>query len=94
MPTLHIEHAVKDFDVWRTAFGRFADVRTQSGVRAHRVHRPVDDERYVVVDLDFDTTEQAQQFLAFLREQVWSSTVNAPALIGAPQTRILEPVMV
>jgi hypothetical protein len=90
MPTLHIEHAVNDFDVWRTAFGRFAYVRARSGVLAHRVHRPVDDPRYVVIDLDFGTTEEAQRFLTFLRDQVWTSTENAPALVGSPQTRILE----
>ncbi len=88
---MHIEHAVNDFDVWRAAFGRFADVRVQSGVLAHRVHRPVDDPRYVVIDLDFATAEQAQRFLTFLREQVWTSAANAPALVGAPHTRILEP---
>ncbi len=94
MPTLHIEHAVNDFDVWRVAFGRFADVRTRSGVLAHRIHRPVDDPRYVVIDLDFGTTEEAQRFLTFLRDQVWVSAASAPALVGSPQTRILEPVPV
>jgi hypothetical protein len=94
MPTLHIEHAINDFDVWRAAFGRFAEVRTRSGVLAQRVHRPVDDPRYVVIDLDFGTTEEAQRFLTFLREQVWVSAANAPALVGSPQTRILEPAEV
>jgi hypothetical protein len=94
MPTLHIEHAVNDFDVWRAAFGRFAAIRTRSGVLAQRVHRPVDDPRYVIIDLDFGTTEEAQRFLTFLREQVWASAANAPALVGSPQTRILEPAEV
>ena len=94
MPTLHIEHAVNDFDVWSAAFGRFADVRVRSGVLAHRVHRPVDDPCFVVVDLDFGTTAEAQRFLTFLREQVWVSTANAPALVGSPITRVLEPVQV
>jgi hypothetical protein len=92
MPTLHIEHAVVDFDMWQAAFDRFAEMRSTSGVLAHRILRPVDDVRYVVIDLDFGTVEQAQRFLAFLREQVWSSPANAPALVGTPQTRILEPV--
>ncbi len=91
MPTLHIEHAVNNFDVWRAAFDRFADVRAKSGVLAHRVYRPVDDPRYVVIDLDFETAAQAQRFLTYLREQVWTSAANAPALVGSPETRILEP---
>jgi hypothetical protein len=92
MATLHIEHAIVDFDMWRAAFDRFAPARDRAGVLAHRVARPVDDPAYVVVDLDFATAEQAGRFLEFLRAEVWSSPANAPALAGTPRTRILEPV--
>ena len=44
----------------------------------------------MVVDLDFDTVEQAEKFLGFLRANVWASTQNAPALAGKPQARVLE----
>jgi hypothetical protein len=91
VPTLHIEHAITDFDTWNSAFERFAEFRRQSGVREQRIQQPVDDPRYVVIDLDFDTVSAAEKFLSFLRENVWSSSENAPALAGAPQTRILEP---
>ena len=94
MPTLHIEHPIVDFEMWKTAFGRFAGARAGAGVLRHRVSRPVDDPRYVVVDLDFATADGARHFLAFLREKVWASPADAPALAGAPQTRILEPVEV
>jgi hypothetical protein len=89
MATLHIEHPVSDFDLWQQAFDRFAETRRQSGVLADRVRRPVDDPRYVVIDLDFATTAEAEKFLHFLRERVWSSSENAPALAGTPETRIL-----
>lgn len=92
MTTLHIEHAISDFDLWLAAFERFADAREQAGVSAARVQRPVDDPNYVVVDLDFDTVEDAQRFLAFLQTTIWSSPENAPALVGAPQTKILQSV--
>ncbi|WP_208607414.1 hypothetical protein [Streptomyces curacoi] len=88
--TLHIEHAITDFTVWKTAFDRFAPMRKEAGVRRHRVQRPVDDPAYVIVDLDFDTADQAEKFLGFLRTRVWSTPDNAPALAGAPQTRILQ----
>jgi hypothetical protein len=91
MPTLHIEHSIVDFDLWSTAFRRFAEIRAQSGVRDQRVLRPVDDPKYVVIDLDFDTVQEATQFLEFLHERVWSSPQNAPALVGAAHARILEP---
>lgn len=90
MPTLHIEHPVTDFAVWQAAFDRFADVRKQSGVLQHRVHRPVDDPHYVVVQLDFADAVQAEAFLEFLRTRVWSAPANSPALAGTPQTRILD----
>jgi hypothetical protein len=91
MATLHIEHSIVDFDLWNAAFERFAEFREQSGVRGHRLQRPVDDPNYVVIDLDFDTTGEAERFLEFLQKKVWSSRDNAPALIGTPQTKILEP---
>lgn len=90
MTTLHIEHAVSDFDRWLTAFQRFADARAEAGVRAHRVQRPVDDPNYVVIDLDFDTVDDAERFLGFLQTRVWSSPQNAPALVGTPETSILQ----
>lgn len=90
MPTLHIEHAITDFAQWSTAFNRFAEFRERAGVRRHTIQRPVDDPAYVVLDLDFDTTSEAERFLQFLQQNVWPSSENAPALIGTPQTKILE----
>jgi hypothetical protein len=93
MPTLHIEHGIIDFDLWKTAFNRFADLRGQSGVVAHRVQRPINDPHYIIVDLEFETTDRARAFAEILHEKVWSSRENAPALVGTPQTRILETVI-
>jgi hypothetical protein len=89
MPTLHIEHPITDFGAWSSAFNRFGEARRQAGVRAHRVSRPVDDQHYVVVDLEFDTVEAAEAFRQFLSAQVWAVPQNAPALAGTPQTKIL-----
>ena len=93
MPTLHIEHAISDFEVWQLAFKRFDGARQQAGVRSHQVRRPVDDAKYVVVDLDFDTVEQAERFRDFLYENVWASSANSPALVGPPETKILQLAM-
>lgn len=94
MATLHIEHPIADFDTWRAAFGRFGSARADGGVLAARVYRPVDDDKYVLIDLDFATVDQARQFQRFLRTCVWSTADNAPALAGSPVTRIpqAEPV--
>ena len=91
MPTLHIEHEITDYGTWSTAFSGFADARTQAGVRRERIRRAVDDERWVVVDLAFDTNDEATAFLGFLRAHVWGTPL-APALVGAPAAKILEDV--
>lgn len=91
MPTLHIEHPITDFATWKEAFDRFADLREKSGVLHHRVQLPIDDPRYVVIDLDFATTTEAETFRQFLQTKVWPSQQNSPALVGTPRTSILAP---
>ena len=92
MITLRIEHPISDLPTWKAAFDRFAERRRQGGVRGERVQHPLDDDRYVLVDLDFSTREQAQRFLGFLETTVWASRDSSPALAGTPRTRILEPI--
>jgi hypothetical protein len=89
MATLQIEHPISDFDVWKKAFEADPVRRKESGVRRYRVFRPVDDPRYVKIDLDFDTVDEAQAFRSAL-QGVWSSGRAAPALAGTPQTQIVE----
>jgi hypothetical protein len=57
LPTLHIEHPISDLDTWLGAFNQFADARRVARVTAQRIHQPVDDDRHIVVQLDFDTVE-------------------------------------
>jgi hypothetical protein len=92
MHTLHIEHPISDLATWQGGFSRMADTRRQSGVRAHAVRQPVDDDHYILVDLDFDTEEEAAAFLEILRTRVWSVPDNSPALAGSPTSRILRAV--
>jgi len=91
MTTLHIEHQISDFERWYAAFQSFEEARNRAGVRAQRVQQPVDDSQYIVLDLDFDTVDQARRFLEFLRTNVWCSPERAPALVGEPHARIFRP---
>ena len=91
MPVIQLEHSVKDFELWKAAFDRDPIDRRGLGVRRHRVLRPLDDPHYVVVELDFDTTEQAEACRVALG-RLWASRADAPALLGAPQVRIVEAV--
>ena len=90
MTTLRIEHAIHDYDLWQAAFDGFADVRTKAGVRAFTIRRPVDNPKYLMLDLEFDTIERAGAFVAFLEQNVWSSPKSSPGLAGLPQTQILD----
>ena len=91
MTILRLEHPITDFELWKRAFDRDPVHRKASGVRSHRIFRPVDDPRYVAVDLEFDSREEAERFEVALGN-LWRSKEAAPALAGTPTVRIVEPV--
>lgn len=93
MPSIQLEHGISDFETWKAAFDADPIRRAESGVRRYRITRPVDDERYVVVELDFDTLDEATAFRTAL-EGLWRSAKAAPALAGAPKARIVDVVEV
>jgi hypothetical protein len=87
MPILHIEHEVGDFDTWkRTAFDADPIGRARSGVRRYRVSRSVDDPNYVMIELEFATTSEAEAMHTAL-QKLWR---NPLAQIGRPTARIME----
>ncbi len=90
MTTLRIEHPITDFTVWYAAFDRLSEVRERCGVIAHHVWRPLDDDHFVTLDLEFASCASAEAFLRLLEEQVWAVPANSPALAGSPTTRFLE----
>jgi hypothetical protein len=92
MTTLHIEHEITDLPTWLGAFNQFADARREAGVTAQRVSQPVDDESYIVVQLDFADLEAAQRFKGFLETVIWKNPEASPALAGTPRARILRSV--
>jgi hypothetical protein len=91
MTTLHIEHPISDYSLWRTAFDKFAPLRTAAGVETDRVLRPVDDDHYIVIELDFADQAHATAFLDTLRTNIWNLPESSPALAGQPRTIILNP---
>ena len=69
-----------------------------SGVSRCRVFRPLDDPNYVLIDLDFNRSAEAEAFLESLRT-VWSQVELSPALRrdsgddnDRPRARIVEQV--
>ncbi len=92
MATLHIEHAIADLDTWLGAFDRFGEARRRAGVTVERIHQPVDDDRYIVVQLDFATVDAAHDFKHFLQTVGWQSQDLSPGLAGAPTARVLREI--
>jgi hypothetical protein len=89
MILLHIEHTVLNFENWKTSFDSFAALRQQSGVRSFRIARSVDHPNFTIIDLEFDTQNQAEVLLAAV-QQVWQRTDGT--LIQNPQWRLYEVV--
>jgi len=87
---LRIEHPVRDYDLWKKAFDSDPALRQEAGVRRYRVLRAIDDPNYVMIDLEFDNSSQAEAVHASLRE-LWGR-VQAEGLIGTPKARIVETV--
>lgn len=90
MTTLRIEHAITDYQLWKAAFDSFAEARANAGVRSFAIRLPVDDPKYLMLDLEFDGADRAETFAGFLKQHVWSSPTASPGLAGPPRTRILD----
>ncbi len=89
MPILRIEHPVPDFAGWKQAFDSDPVGRERSGVRRYAISRAVDDPKYVLIDLEFDTKSEAEALLAAMRE-VWRRVEGE--VMWNPQARIIETV--
>ena len=89
MTILRIEHPVADYDAWKAAFDADPVGRERSGVRRYQVMRPVDDDRYVLIDLEFDSREGAEGLLTAMRG-VWARVSGS--LMSDARARIVESV--
>ncbi len=87
MYVLRIEHPVPNFDGWKKAFDSDPIGRERMRVRRHRVLRAVDDPNFAIIDLEFDSAEEAESALAALR-QLWSRVEGT--VMTNPQVRIAE----
>lgn len=89
MSILRIEHAVRDYGLWKEAFDSDPVGRETSGVRRYQVMRPIDDPDYVMIDLEFDSPGEAEALLAAMRV-VWDRVPGT--IMSNPRARILEPL--
>ena len=89
MAILRIEHSVPDYDGWKRAFDSDPADRKGHGVRRYQVFRSVDDPNYVMIDLEFDTKDEAAALLSTMRG-VWAGPGRD--VMTNPQARIVEMV--
>ena len=89
MYTLRIDYRVASYGTCKQAFDSNPVGRERSAVRRYRILRPVDDLDNVMIELDFETTSQAEALLDAMR-RVWAGP--ARTMISDPQARILEAV--
>jgi len=87
MTTLHLEVTVNDVAAFKTGFADHTEIRRQAGVRAAQVRHPIDDDGRMVVDLDFDSVDEAEAFLGVLQERIWK---DSAVVVGTPRATILE----
>ena len=87
MFTLQIEHRVQDFDTWKNAFDTYNPFREEALVRRYRISRSLDNPNYVMIDLDFERSNEADTFVDAMH-QLWGRVEGK--LIDRPLIRIVE----
>jgi hypothetical protein len=71
MYVLRIEHAVSDYEEWKKVFDSDPLGREKSGVVRYRLMRGTEDPKLVMIDLEFNTAEEAKELQGALGE-VWA----------------------
>ncbi len=89
MPIVRIEHSVPDFDKWKQVFDSDPADRKGSGVRRYKVLRLQDDPNYVMVDLEFDSSPEAEAFVETM-QRIWGGA--GKAVMQNPSARIADVV--
>lgn len=89
MFVLRIQHAVARYDDWKRMFDSDPVDRRGGGVRRYRIQRAVDDPSFVMIDLEFDTADEAERFHDKLRD-VWEGPGRA--VMTGPEARVVETV--
>lgn len=89
MYILNIEHAVPSYERWKQAFDSDPVGREKMGVKRYQIIRPTDQPDTVIINLEFETVNEAEALLNAMR-QVWSQV--AGTIMANPQARIMETI--
>lgn len=87
---IQIEHPVPDYDSWKKeGFDSDPIGREQSGVSGHRICQPVDKPNYVLIELEFNSLNEAEACLVRLRG-MWDRVQEKFQWRESPQARIVK----
>jgi hypothetical protein len=87
MITIQIEHEVPNFEGWKKAFESDPINRKKSGVRRYKIYQRIDNPNFIVIDLEFDNLNEAEDTFTALKI-LWKN-VDGKIMIN-PQIRILK----
>jgi hypothetical protein len=86
---LSIEHPVPSYEKWKAAFESDPVGREKMRVRRYQILRPLDNPNYVMIQLEFDTANDAEALLNAMRA-VWSRVEGT--IMMNPKSQIVEVV--
>ncbi|KXK15495.1 MAG: hypothetical protein UZ14_CFX002000516 [Chloroflexi bacterium OLB14] len=87
MYMLRIEHPIPSYEKWKQAFDSDPVGREKMGVKRYQILRPVDNPNHVMIDLEFNTAQEAEALLNAMRE-VWKRVQGT--IMTNPQATIVE----
>lgn len=87
MIVLRIEHQIPNYEGWKKAFDSDPVNRKQAGVKSYRIFKPINDSKYIIVDLEFDNLQNAENMLSAL-QGLWKNVDGK--IIFNPKTQILD----
>jgi hypothetical protein len=87
MAWIHVSHRVEDYPKWKEGFDSTADFKRSLGWKGYRIFAIEGDNTNVLVMEEFDTEEQAREFLSsdYLREAMGRAGVR-----GEPDIQVVE----
>jgi hypothetical protein len=91
MATLHVENTIRDFEAWKAVFDKFDRFRADKNTRSYRLSRQVEDPNKIVIDLDFDSVEDAVAFGAAL-EQIWRTPQSQAQVVTHTRPTVYDVV--
>ena len=78
MAWTHIRHRVEDYPKWKEGFDSTAEYKRSHGWKGYRIHAIEGDNNHLLVMEEFETEDQAREFLGseYLREVMSSAGVS------------------